>query len=202
MRTFKIRASAAGQIMTNPRSKTETISKTTQTYVEDWLKEQIYGFRKEIRSKYLDKGNEMEVVAIDSVIDWLDLQMVLKNEKTLEDEHFTGTPDLILEDEVIDIKCSWDAYTFPLFDEEIPTKDYFYQLQVYMHLTGKRKSRLVYCLLNTPEHLTYEPQRNYDAMDKKYRVKTFDVEYDEAVIKDLQERVEKIRVLIKNNYKL
>lgn len=202
MQTFKIRASASGKIMTNPRSKSEDISQTTISYVEDWLKERIYGYQKEIGSKYINKGNALEVVAIDSVIDWLDLKMVLKNEVSLEDDYFTGTPDLILDDEVIDIKCSWDAYTFPLFDTEIPTKDYFYQLQVYMHLTGKRKARLCYVLLDTPEQLTYETPRSYEGMDIKYRLKTFEVVYDASVIEDLQQRIEKIRVLIKNRYKL
>ena len=38
---FKIRASCAGLIMTNPRSKSETLSKTCITYLEIWVKEQI-----------------------------------------------------------------------------------------------------------------------------------------------------------------
>ena len=110
---------------------------------------------------------------------------------------FCGTPDLILEDEVLDIKNSWDCFTFPLFENEIPTKDYFYQLQVYMHLTGKRKARLVYVLLNTPEDLTWEKQNDYSSLDKKYRIKTFSIEYDESVIEDLKQRVINIREFIK-----
>ena len=201
MKEFKIRASAAGKVMTNPRNKADLISKTTQTYVEDWLKEQIYGYHKEISSKYLDKGNALESHAIDQVIDWLDLSMVVKNEDTFEDDFFTGTPDILLADEVIDIKNSWDCYTFPLFEDEIPTKDYFYQLQVYMHLTGKKNARLVYCLFDTPEDIApYLPERSYEQLDKKYRVKTFEVKYDKEVIADLQQRVRNIREFIQNNY--
>ena len=33
---------------------------------------------------------------------------------------------------------------------EIPTKDYFYQLQGYMWLTGKQEAMLCYCLVDTP----------------------------------------------------
>jgi hypothetical protein len=191
---FKIRASAAGSIMTNPRSKSETFSETTLTFVEDWLKEQIYGVKKDFSSKYTKKGITLEDEAIDKSIEWLDLPVVLKNELPLSDEHFTGTPDLILDDEVLDIKCSWDAFTFPLFDNEIPTKDYMYQLQVYMALTGKRKARLVYVLLNTPEEINpYGINPNYDELDKKYRIKTFAIEYDESIISDLRARVEQIR---------
>lgn len=194
---FKIRASAAGQIMTNPQKKTDLISKTTVTYVHNWIKESIYGVRKEINNKYLNKGITLEDEAIDSAITWLDLPFVLKNEKYFEDDYFCGTPDLILEDEILDIKNSWDCFTFPLFENEIPTKDYFYQLQVYMHLTGKRKARLVYVLLNTPEDLTWETQNDYSSLDKKYRIKTFSIEYDESVIEDLKQRVINIREFIK-----
>jgi hypothetical protein len=194
---FKIRASASGKIMTNARSKSELLSETTKTYVKEWLIEKIYGIRKEIKSKYLTKGLKLEDTAIDKAIEWLDLPFTLKNEKLFEDDFFCGTPDLIVDNVVYDIKCSWDAFTFPLFETEIPNKDYFYQLQVYMHLTGCRKAVLTYVLLNTPEELTYEDKHNYDNMDKKYRIKTFEIDYSEEVIADLQQRVTNIREYLK-----
>lgn len=194
---FKIRASASGKIMTNARSKSELISETTKTYVKEWLIEKIYGIRKEIKSKYLTKGLKLEDTAIDKAIEWLDLPFTLKNEKFFEDDFFCGTPDLIVDNVVYDIKCSWDAFTFPLFENEIPNKDYFYQLQVYMHLTGCKKAVLTYVLLNTPEELTYEDKHNYDNMDKKYRIKTFEIDYSEEVIADLQQRVTNIREYLK-----
>lgn len=172
------------------------LSDTTKSFVYDWLKESIYGVKKEIKSKYLSKGITCENTAIDKAIEWLDLQFILKNESFFEDDYFTGTPDLISEDRIYDIKCSWDCFTFPLFETEIPTKDYFYQLQVYMHLTGKKNATLVYVLLNTPEEMHWETQHNYNALDKKYRIKTFDIVYDSSVIEDLQNRILKIREFI------
>lgn len=186
---FKLRASASGKVMTNPRSKTETISKTTTTYLEEWYKEQIYGYRKDISNKYLSKGNANEDEAIDLLISWNDLDFAMKNEKHFEDEYFTGTPDLIIGDTVYDTKCSWDCFTFPLFESEIPTKDYFYQLQVYMHLTGCRKAVLAYVLTNTPEELTWEEKHDYSELDKKLKLKTFEITYDESIINDLKQRV-------------
>jgi hypothetical protein len=186
--------------MTNPRAKSELISETTKSYVKEYLISEIYGIKKQINNKYLSKGIWLEDEAIDKAIEWLDIPFALKNEKYFEDDFFCGTPDLILENEVLDIKCSWDAFTFPLFENEIPTKDYYYQLQVYMHLTGKRKARLVYVLLNTPEELLYEEKHSYDNMDKKYRIKTYEIEYSEDVIADLKERVTNIRNYIKTIY--
>lgn len=197
LKNFKIRASASGKVMTNPQKKDALISKTTETFVFEWVKEQIYGFRKEIKSKYLTKGLSLEDTAIDKAIEWLNLPFVLKNEKYFEDEYFCGTPDLITEDTILDIKCSWDAFTFPLFDTEITNKDYFYQLQVYMHLTGKKKAQLVYVLLNTPDELVYEEKHDYSDLESKYKIKTFDIVYQPEIIEDLQKRVLNIREFIK-----
>lgn len=198
---FKVRASAGGKLMTAPRSKTETLSETTKTYLYEWLTEKIYGVRKEIKSKYLNKGLKLEDTAIDKTIEWLDLPFTIKNEKFFEDDYFTGTPDLIVDGVVYDTKCSWDCFTFPLFDTEIPTKDYFYQLQIYMELTGCKKAVLVYVLLNTPEELTYEDKHNYDNLDKKYRIKTYEIDYDSEVIEKLKEKVIESRKFIETlNY--
>lgn len=194
--TFKIRASATGKLMVNPRSKTETISETTKSYVQEWAKEHIYGVKNEIQSKYLSKGLILEDTAIDKAIEWLNLPFVLKNEKFFEDDFFTGTPDLIVEDTVYDIKCSWSCFSFPLFEKEIPTKDYFYQLQTYMHLTGCRKAVLTYVLLNTPEELTFETKHNYDNVSKDFKIKTFEIEYDAEVIEDLKNRIINVRQYI------
>jgi len=48
---FKSRASGSGAVMTNPRNKSESISETTKSFVYDWIKESIYGVKKQIKSK-------------------------------------------------------------------------------------------------------------------------------------------------------
>ena len=168
MKEFKIRASASGKLMTKPRSKSEVLSKTTKSYLQEWVKEKIYGFRKNIKSKYLTKGNEVEDAAIDYASENLGWLFALKNEEYFEDEYFCGTPDVILEDTIVDIKSSWDCFSFPLFFEAIPNKEYYYQLQTYMHLTGKRKAQLCY-----------------------------DIDYDEEVIAEMQEKVNQARDYIR-----
>ena len=196
--------------MTNPRSKGEVLSQTTKSHLQEWLKSEIYGIRKQIKSKYLDKGNAVEDSAIDYAAAELGWLFAIKNEEFFEDEYFCGTPDVMLEDTIVDIKSSWDCFTFPLFDDDIdkkialdlkvniPNSDYFYQLQVYMHLTGKRKATLCYVLMNTPEHLSYEEPQDYSEVESKYRIKTFDIEYDIEVIDKLIERVKISREYIKS----
>ena len=73
------------------------------------------------------------------------------------------------------------------------------QLQVYMHLTGKRKARLVYVLLNTPEEMHWEQQLKYDDKPKELRIKAFSVYYDPLVIESLKEKVIESRKYINEN---
>jgi hypothetical protein len=194
METFKIRASASGKMLTNARGKSgDNLSKTSQSYVETWLKEQLYQVKNEIRSKYVLKGLVMENDSIDFAA-WHFEKLgeskwtfAVKNEVSYEDEYFTGTPDIVFDDEVIDIKTSWDCFTFPLFDDEI-NPDYFAQLQVYMHLTGKRRASLVYVLMNTPDEFDASGF-DYQGIDSALRVKRISFDYDEQVIKKLHERV-------------
>ena len=66
-----------------------------------------------------------------------------------------------------------------------------------MHLTGCRKAVLTYVLLNTPQELTYEPQHNYDNIDQKFKIKTFEIEYNQEVIDELKNRINNVREYIK-----
>ena len=194
MEQFKIRASACSQIMTNAKKAGE-LSKTTQTYVDAWLKEKIYGYRKQFSSKQTDKGLAYEDEAIDKAIEWLNLPFVLKNEQKFENDFITGEPDLILDDCIIDIKNSWDCFTFPLFETELPNDDYYWQMQCYMELTGKRKSKVVYVLLTTPE--TYQNMEMvYDHVPTEQRIKVFEIDYDPEAIEKIKKRVEEIRTYI------
>lgn len=189
---FKIRASASGKLMTKSRSKDGALSKTALSYVQDWYKEQIYGVKKNIDNKYLRKGISVEDNAIEYAASELGWLFAEKNEEYFEDSHFCGTPDVILDDTIIDIKSSWDCFTFPLFEDEIPNKDYYYQLQTYMALTGLKKAQLVYVLMDTPESIERDAV-SYESVESKYRIKIFDVDYDEEVVESMRDKVQYVR---------
>lgn len=191
MNEFKLRASASGKLATASRNKSETLSETAKSYLKEWLIERNYGYKKEIQNKYTQRGLVDEDLAIDKAIECLDLPFALKNETHFQDEYFTGTPDLILEGCVVDIKTSWNCFTFPIFDNEIPNKDYFYQLQVYMHLLNVTKAKLVYVLLNN-ESIDHFYNENCK------RVKVFEIDYESKVIEELKERVKDSRIYLNN----
>ena len=166
------------------------------TYCQEWIKEQIYGFQKEIKSKYLDKGLFLEDTAIDFYSE-VKGEFLLKNTETFENEFMRGTPDVVGE-EILDFKCSFDAYTFPLFDDK-PNPDYVAQLQTYMALTGVKKARLIHVLLNTPEHLVkpWDDPKDYSLVDSKYRIKEYEIAYDQEMVDKIIERVKVCREYIK-----
>lgn len=216
MNTFKIRCSAIGKIMTNPRTKGELLSQTAKTYIEEQVIQDKYGIKKQFYSRYTDKGILVEDDAIKLVSDILDLGFVWKNEEHFSNDFMTGTPDVNTDTVLLDVKSSWDATTFPFFATEIPTKDYWFQLQGYMELTNKTESLLCYCLVNTPEEMVEDEVRrahwnanlleesidlrdevqkrhNFDHIPDNRRVKVFEVKKDEAVIEAIKERVELCR---------
>jgi hypothetical protein len=216
MNTFKIRCSAIGKIMTNPRTKGESLSQTAKTYIEEQVIQDKYGIKKQFYSRYTDKGIIVEDDAIKLVSDILDLGFTWKNEEHFSNDFMTGTPDVNTDTVLLDVKSSWDATTFPFFATEIPTKDYWFQLQGYMELTNKTESLLCYCLVNTPEEMVEDEVRrahwnanlleesidlrdevqkrhNFDHIPDNRRVKVFEVKKDEAVIEAIKERVELCR---------
>lgn len=198
---FKIRCSAIGQIMTEPRSKSETLSQTCISYLEQWVKEQLYSTKKQINSKYLTKGNEVEIEAIEYYAEAKDLGFVLKNQEYFENEFITGTPDLITNDIVYDFKSSWDCFTFPLFETKVE-KNYEAQLQGYMNLTGLKKAKLVYTLQNTPDELQWDEPIDYSNFPDYLRIKEFEIDYDLDFIDRVKNRVIECRNYIKTNLQI
>ena len=175
------------------------LTEGSKTFIQTWLKEQIYERSKNIENKYMSKGLEMEDQAIQFISSNLyGGNMMFKNEELYSNNFFTGTPDVIYSDTVIDVKCSWDAFTFPLYETEIDA-GYYAQLQVYMDLLGLEKADLVYCLMDTPKDLIYNDTleyHTYGSVDPKYRIKRYSFEKDEKFIQELKNAVIKSREYI------
>lgn len=182
-----------------------------KTYCRTWWTNQRYGKYKQVDTKYMAKGNTTELDAIryaEEVLGYWDWE---KNEQHFSDEYMTGTPDVLSRIEVVDMKNSYDCWTFPLFDEK-PQAIYVDQLQGYMHLTGKKKAILVYALMDLPDALilkecwfvakargldevteeVYEEVKalhTYSHLPPSHRIKAFYFDYDPAYIEKVQQRV-------------
>jgi len=208
-----VRCSSLGKLMTEPRTKSEVLSQTAKSYIEDLFNELEFGYRKEFSSRYTDKGLEMEDEAIQFASEQFDWEFVVKNTERFTNDYITGEPDINTDNLLADIKCSWSLDTYPMFEAEMKNKDYYWQLQGYMWLTGKTEAELVYCLMNTPLQIVEDEVRrahwkaglidedidlrhevqtkhNYDNIPSKLRVKRYIVERDEKAIEKIIEKVE------------
>lgn len=222
---LKFRASAVGGLMTDPKSKTakenKELSITAKTLIKDIWLQKLTGYREPVITKEMLKGLMCEADSrfmLDEVLPLPYLRM--KNIVSYEDEFFTGTPDIVLSDlsTVEDIKSSWSIKTFEKIDGI--SKLYYAQGQVYMHLTGCKKYRLIYCLVPTPEVLismdSYHASIKYysigkdedgdkiqkevennhkliESIPKDQRVKIYPFDYDPDYIKELIVRVNRAR---------
>ena len=119
----------------------------------------------EFTNKYVQKGIQQEDEAITLYQDYRNKVLRIptyfkKNSVRLEDDWFSGEPDIGLDDEIknwkegFDVKCSWDLSTFPHKKDDL-IDNYEYQNQVYMHLTGAKKWTTVFCLVNATEHALF-----------------------------------------------
>lgn len=164
----KIRCSAIGLIMTEPKSaedkKAGNLSATAKTYLKKVYAEVKYGRKEDFTSKYTDKGNLAEEDCI-TLLSRLDKKLYKKNDQRLQNEFLTGELDIyegehILKAEyVIDNKASWSLFTFlAVLGEKLDPK-YDGQVQGYMALTGAPKGEVSYCLVNTPEEIILEEKK-------------------------------------------
>ncbi len=209
MKEFKCRASQLGLLMKNDRSG-KAMGETVKSYVKEWYISQLTGKQKEIKSKYLERGNSLEEKAIERAGKHYGVE-VIKNELFLENEYFTGTFDVRTIDIVIDTKVPFDCFTFPFFETELDP-NYYAQMQIYMELTGLKKASVCYCLENGSDEqierlswqiakslgkdepdiedwVTAENQLNYDHLPDELRIKVFEVEYNIDFIENAKKRV-------------
>jgi hypothetical protein len=190
MQLFKIRASQVNTLLAGKDDN--KLNAGAITYIETWYSEQMYKDKEEIHSKYLDKGNYCENESIDIIAERLNLGILFKNEQHFENEYMTGTPDMITDDLVLDAKNSWSGKSFLQAITSEIDKDYYAQLQVYMHLTGKKKAILCYTLLDTPEDVNYGNEIVYsNPIDERFYY--FEIDYSESFIQKVETRVKLCR---------
>jgi hypothetical protein len=143
--------------MTEPQAKADkdagNLSKTAKTHLLEIYIAEKYGRRKDVQTKQMRKGVEVEDDAIELLAQSIGRPLI-KNTERFTNEFITGHPDVLDLTEtglkVWDVKSSYDLFTF-LGNLPEKLKDlYYWQLQSYMWLTGATESCIAYCLINTP----------------------------------------------------
>lgn len=139
--------------------KEASLSAGAKTYLNTLAKQQVYGYRKQLDVKYLEKGLALEQVAIQMLND-LEFKNYAKNTLRIENEFLTGEPDIIVPGVMtIDTKVSWSLDTFPAVSEDAHDMIYEWQGRGYMALCDVPRHRVSYLMLDTPEELIRWEQR-------------------------------------------
>lgn len=218
-----IRASSVGYLMVDPQSKADKeaglLSKTAQRHLLDVYISEKYGRRRDIQTRQMKKGIEVEDDSI-ALLNKYWTKDYAKNQERFTNEFITGHPDILEEGKVVDIKSSYDLWTFL---GNLPDKLdnlYYWQLMSYMWLTGATKGHIAYCLSNTPFGIIEQEKRyllnrmdviseespeyikeanklefsmTFDDIDVSERVLIFTVDRNEDDILKIQNRVERAR---------
>lgn len=218
-----IRASSVGYLMVDPQSKADKesglLSKTAQRHLLDVYIAEKYGRKRDIQTKQMKKGVEVEDQSIELLNKYWGTDYS-KNQDRFTNDFITGHPDILDSNKVVDIKSSYDLWTFL---GNLPDKLdnlYYWQLMSYMWLTGATKGHIAYCLSNTPfgiveqekryllnrmdviseespeyvkEAMRLEFNMTFDDIDVSERVLIFTVDRNEDDIIRIQNRVERAR---------
>lgn len=223
------RASSIGYLLTEPQTKADKeaglLSKTAQKHLLEVYISQKYNRYKDIQTKQMKKGVEVEQESANLLNTYLGREYVI-NDARFNNEYITGKPDIIDVERklIIDIKSSYDLWTFI---SNLPDKLdslYYAQMQCYMWLTGMQSATIAYCLVNTPESIInqekyyllknmdviseespeyikeavkLETNMRFDDINIEERILMFNVERNEDDILKIQYKVEKAREFLK-----
>jgi hypothetical protein len=164
----KFRCSSLGHLMTDPQSKAAKdrgdLSESAKTHLIDVYVSRKYGRQTDVTSKYLEKGHAVEEDSI-TLYSRVNKVFYKKNTENLTNDYIMGTPDLFkgksitAASHIVDIKSSWDIFTFFRNLSKDINKLYYWQLMGYMDLTGAPTATLAYCLVNTPETMILDEER-------------------------------------------
>lgn len=227
-----IRSSSVGYLMTEPVTKADKeagiLSKTAKSHlIEIYIKEK-YGRTKDVQTKQMRKGVEVEDDAIALLAQSLG-RPLSKNTERFSNDFITGHPDVLDLTEaglkVWDVKSSYDLFTFL---GNIPDKlnsQYYWQLQSYMWLTGATESCIAYCLINTPFGIIEQEKKSllykmnviseespeyvleasklelnmmFDDIDQKEKLLLFPIQRNDEDIELIKDKVLKARLFLES----
>lgn len=167
--TIKFRASSWGNLLSEPVSKADKeAGKLGLTCQKELLKiysQEVYGRKKDITTKQMDKGTQVEDDSIE-LFSKVTGDFYFKNDERLENEWFCGHPDIykgdniLNADELFDIKSSWELDSFLPKLLEAPDRSYAAQLNCYYSLTGAKSGGIVYCLVSAPINIVESEKKS------------------------------------------
>lgn len=228
-----IHASSVGKLFTEPKEKAlkeaGELSATTKMHLIETYILHKYNRKKEVETKQMTKGKKAEeesLLLLSKTLGYL----LDKNEEKIRNEYIIGTPDTYIGESlqkaevIIDVKSSWDIFSFLSNVESKLDPVYYYQLQSYMWLSGAELGYVAFCLVDMPpdmlndekQRLLYKtmaiseespefkaewskklPQFIYPDIPEKERILIFPVEKDPTFPEKCKQKVEKAKSFLK-----
>jgi hypothetical protein len=165
---IKFRASSWGDLLAEPRSaEDKKAGKLGKTCIAELIKiynQEVYGRKKDITTKQMEKGKlaEEDGIKLFSMVENIEF---FKNPFELENDFFKGTPDIFIgesirkAEKVYDNKNCWELDSFmPKLVEE-PDRSHVAQVNVYYDLTGAQGGGIAYTLVDCPPQILMEEKR-------------------------------------------
>lgn len=127
------------------------LSKTCIAHLEDRVKENYYGRKKQLKTNAIQKGIECENEAVFILNKALWTNHKKSRGERMENERCTGHEDIDAGDHTIDTKVCESFDTFPILTEDLDNM-YRWQGQGYMRLKGEqyKKHIVAKVLVNSP----------------------------------------------------
>ena len=126
------RCSAVGNLMSEPKlvadKKAGKLSKTAESYLNQFIFEYKYGRRQMFSTNATQKGTQTEDDGI-HVLNMVMKTRYKKNEIRFNGDYLTGEPDIVAKDLILDIKSNYTVSSF-LTKDKIDSL-YFWQLVGY-----------------------------------------------------------------------
>lgn len=187
------------------------LSVTALSYIRELAIEIKYGRKKEIVSKYLEKGRRVEDSAI-IALNELHGKLYSKNTERKDNGLLTGEADVVESTFLRDTKSSWDVYTH--YANEYLNPKYEWQMRGYLELYDKEVGYVDHVLIDTPEDIIQDELRKaswklgyqdlpmdleieirhsltFADIPLEKRIITFEVKRDPGKTKKMIERLEK-----------
>lgn len=169
------------------------LPQTAKTYLHEWYAND----HESLYTKEINKGNAVEMDAIEFMCDILHLGFVERNLETKWDEHFTGTCDVDADilNAIIDLKAPWNRTTFQSNITGM-NSDYKWQGIGYCHLWKREKFILFYALMDTPADVNYDKEVVYSDMPAEQRWIAYETPARPDLIEEVKSRVELCRTYL------
>lgn len=197
------------------------LSDTCKVHLCDIYTAVKYNRTEDIRSKYMEKGINVEEDSI-TLYSLITREFHKKNKERRYNDWIEGELDFHNSEKLVDTKSNWSIFQFNRVAARPIKEHYWWQLDGYMDLWNLPRAELAYCLINTPTKLIESEKKKllydflgseeeyreacleierlhtYDDIPDKEKIRIFQVTRDEERIERIHRRVEECREFLNN----